>query len=153
MLDDLISFSYDILSIIKKYRFYETSTILGWITMIDIFSSHFASLLICQDKQKIRKLIKLDEYNQYAGSRAFDIDLILEDNNTIAHKCLDNMQDIAGESCVDGKEYYCFAFYKKDIHQPIYISNVIDSLLIYDQMTIIGWPKRVREVTERICLK
>lgn len=153
LLDDLISFSYDILSVINKYKVYGISTILGWITMIDIFSGHFASISISRDNQGIKKLTKLDEYNQYTGACVFDIDLVIADNSTVAYKCLHDEKNVKGGSCVDGKEYYCFAFYEKSIHQPIYIDEVIDSSIMYDHMTIIGWPKRIWNVTRRICLK
>lgn len=150
---NLFKFSYNIEKIVKQYSEIEKSRVLEWITLHDCFPGHYALLFIWKNG---KFLFKLDEYchAHYGSSRTFDILNVLNNSNSVAWKNLNKkVSCLQDSSVIDKEEYYCFSFYEENVHQPLPLNPGTEELVICDKLVIIGWPKKVYDVIQKLQIK
>jgi hypothetical protein len=74
--------------------------------------------------------------------------------DSVAYKSIKERKNGQGDSFIDKDEYFCFTFYEKDVQQPLPgLEEPFDRILPTDRIAIIGWPKNVYEIIQKLQLK
>jgi len=155
MQNNLFINSYDIDTIVFKYRKINTSSVLTWLTINDCFNAHFAIIFFRDNKKENNpiEMFIIDEFCRYKSTpNIYDI---IHNINSVAYKCFEKkVPKISGESHINPKIYQCFCYYEKEVQQPLPSSiNPYEIIITCDEMVIIGWSKKAFDFIKELQFK
>jgi len=147
--------AYNIDEVLKQYDYYmEKDTLLQWITINTSIPCHFAWVIYQKDNNNnfIRVLIHDNcYYNPPKDPRLFGIETVLNNADSAATRASKSGKHVNQPSVIDGKEYYCYAYYEANHLKEIRNDNVPGSVTIhYDRLFVIGWEKVVFDTMQRL---
>jgi len=143
---------YNIDAVLEKYNFMEKSSVLQWITINDKLSCHFAWVMYEKDnKDNIMREVIHDScyYDHKSDPSLFDIQKVLRNPASAAALAYSTHKPAQANSTIDGKDYYCFAYYESDQSKVVRSDAVLGSVIVkYDRLLVIGWEKAVYDTIQ-----
>jgi hypothetical protein len=147
MKNDLWNNKYDIHKILDIYKDLEKSTVLQWSVLKSLFPCHFAwIMLIMKNKKEIYKIFYDNcDYNLSGNPGKFDIKRILNHEDSAIAQAIKTQSDVNKMTKIGVDQYYCYAYYEKDLQKDIYDIDIKDidtkkfKSIHYDRVLVIGW--------------
>lgn len=148
----LLENAYDIDEILKQYCHMEESSVLQWITIISGIPCHFAWIMYKKNNDNIiiRGLV-CDNcyYNGKDDPQPFGIETVLDTTDSAAALAIKKCHSVHKESIINGKEYFCYAYYESDLSKELRKNTTPDPVSIcYDRLLVIGWEKTVYDTIQ-----
>jgi hypothetical protein len=154
----LIEAAYDIdkvLSIKYEYYYYMgKSSVLQWISIVSGIPCHFAWIMC--EKNNDNSIIQVHAhdncyYDSISDPKPFPIYRVLGTIDSAATSSIMTREPVHKESNIDGKSYYCYAYYESGLTKEIKHSIIPDFVSIsYDRLLVIGWEKAVYDTIQRL---
>jgi hypothetical protein len=143
--EDLIRNSYNIDTILEKYKAFEKSSVLQWIVLTNPLPCHFAWIILQKDnKNTIARRITHDScyYDLQIDPKQFDIEAVIAKDGSAAAEALKTKKNVHKSSKIDNVDYYCFAYYEEPPPLGVLQEGIPGTILIdCDRLLIIGWAK------------
>ena len=149
---NLLENTYNIDAVLKLYHYMETDTVLQWITINTSIPCHFAWVIYQKDNNNnIVRVVIHDNcyYNPPNNPQSFVIGAVLNNANSAATRAVQSCKPVNQYSTIDGKDYYCYAYYEADNKKEVRSDKVAGSVTIYyDRLLVIGWEKSVYDTIQ-----
>jgi len=141
LIKDVKSYSYNIDQLLDSYFDIEKSSVLQWLTIIDMFPCHFAWILL-PDKTNLYILHDDCYYDHELAPKTF-ITKALNTEGSATHEAVKQREKLPSGKInkvtnVDGSQYQCFAYYESDKSKKLLKQGKVHTVN-YDRVLIIGW--------------
>jgi hypothetical protein len=151
----LLENDYNIDAILKQFDHYmQTDVLLQWITINTGIRIHFAWIMIQKDNNNNIVRWKIHDncnYDPPVDPKAFSIEAVLNNANSAAAQSMKSRKPESRYSNIDGKDYYCYAYYEADQSQILRNDSIPGSvIIIYDRLLVIGWEKAIYDTMRHL---
>ena len=151
---DILRYGYNINSIIELYKGYKKSTLLHWITMVCSTRCHFSLVQFEKDYAGNTTNIFVSDscyYDNLNDPVYFDIATVMNNPSSAAAQAIMTKSDTNKASVINGREFYCYAYYESDLSKQISKKyHPGTTAIVYDQLLVIGWSMENYYMTQRL---
>ena len=148
----LLENAYNIDNVLRKYHFLEKSAVLQWIAINSGIPCHFSWVLYGKDNNNkiVLGLIHDNFYYRHPNDpQPFGIEAVLGTKDSAAAQAISDGKPVNKQSIINGKEYYCYAYYEADQSKELRKNVISESSSIrYDRLLVIGWEKAVYDTIQ-----
>jgi hypothetical protein len=150
----LMENAYNVEEILKKYHYLEKSSVLQWIAINSEFPCHFAWVMLEKDNDdKTARKVTHDNcyYDHQNDPQPFGIEAVLDTGDSAAALAVMNRQSVTKESAINGKAYFCYAYYESGLSKDVRNETIPGIVSVaYDRLLVIGWEKAVHNTIQMV---